>query len=69
MDAFLVFAPSILDKRDFANIDIGLNYKINIAGLYPIYASEMEYIEKNGLEKFWQHPNFDIYNMNRKRIE
>ncbi|MHA7100044.1 suppressor of fused domain protein [Roseivirga pacifica] len=69
MDAFLVFAPSILDKRDFANIDIGLNYKINIAGLYPIYASEMEYIEKNGLEKFWQHPNFDIYNMNRKQIE
>ena len=68
MDAFLVFAPSILDKKDFANIDIGLNYKINIAGLYPIYASEMEYIEKNGLEKFWKHPNFDMYNVNRKRI-
>jgi len=69
MDAFLVFAPSILDKKDFANIDIGLNYKINIAGLYPIYASEMEYIEKNGLEKFWKHPNFDMYNVNRKRIK
>jgi hypothetical protein len=69
MDAFLVFAPSILDKKDFANIDIGLNYKINIAGLYPIYASEMEYIDKNGLEKFWKHPNFDMYNVNRKRIK
>lgn len=69
MDAFLVFAPSILDKKDFSNIDIGLNYKINIAGLYPIYASEMEYIEKNGLEKFWKHPNFDMYNVNRKRIK
>ncbi|WP_040559437.1 suppressor of fused domain protein [Kordia algicida OT-1] len=69
MDAFLVFAPSILDKKDFANIDIGLNYKINIAGLYPIYASEMKYIEKNGLEKFWKHPNFDMYNVNRKRIK
>ena len=69
MDAFLVFAPSILDKKDFANIDIGLNYKINIAGLYPIYASEMEYIEKNGLEKFWKHPNFDMYNVKRKRIK
>ncbi len=69
MDAFLMFAPSILDKKDFANIDIGLNYKINIAGLYPIYASEMEYINKNGLEKFWKHPNFDMYNVNRKRIK
>ena len=69
MDGFLVFAPSILDKKDFANIDIGLNYKINIAGLYPIYASEMEYIDKNGLEKFWKHPNFDMYNVNRKRIK
>jgi hypothetical protein len=68
MDAFLVFAPSILDKKDFANIDIGLNYKINIVGLYPIYASEMEYIDKNGLEKFWKHPNFNMYNVNRKRI-
>ncbi|MFI1770496.1 suppressor of fused domain protein [Thalassobellus citreus] len=68
MDAFLVFAPSILDKKDFANIDIGLGYKINIAGLYPIYASEMEYIEKNGLEKFWKHSDFDMYNVNRKRI-
>lgn len=69
MDAFLVFAPSILDKEHFANIDIGLNYRINIVGLYPIYASEMEYIEKNGLEKFWKHPNFDMYNVKRKRIK
>ena len=68
MDAFLVFAPSILDKKDFADIDIGLDYKINIAGLYPIYASEMELIEKNGLEKFWKHPDFDMYNVNRKPI-
>ena len=69
MDAFLVFAPAILDKKDFANIDIGLNYKVNIVGLYPIYSSEIEYIEKNGLEKFWKHPNFDMYNVNRKRIK
>jgi len=68
MDVFLVFAPSILNKKDFMNIDFGLDYKINIAGLYPIYASEMEYIEKNGLEKFWKHTDFDMYNVNRKRI-
>ncbi|WP_298499563.1 suppressor of fused domain protein [uncultured Algibacter sp.] len=68
MDAFLVFTPSILDKKDFSNVDIGLNYKINIAGLYPIYSSEMEFIENNGLEKFWKHPNFDMYDVNRKRV-
>ncbi|WP_046287400.1 MULTISPECIES: suppressor of fused domain protein [Zobellia] len=68
MDAFLVFAPSILERKDFANIEIGLDYKINIAGLYPIYASEMDVIAKNGVQKFWKHPNFDLYNVNRKRI-
>ncbi|PTX59449.1 suppressor of fused protein SUFU [Kordia periserrulae] len=69
MDAFLVFAPSILEKNDFSNINIGLNYKVNIAGLYPIYASEMKYIEKNGLEKFWKHPNFDMYDVARKHVK
>lgn len=69
MDAFFVFVPPILEKPDFLNIDIGLEYKINIAGLYPIYASEMEIINKLGLEKFWHHPNFDLYNVNRMRIK
>lgn len=69
MDAFLVFAPSTLDRPDFLNIDIGLDYKINIAGLYPIYASEMQLIDQWGLEKFWHHPDFDNYSVNRTRIE
>ncbi|WP_405265710.1 suppressor of fused domain protein [Cellulophaga sp. Ld12] len=68
MDSFLVFAPSILDKKDFTNIDVGLDYNITIAGLYPIYASEIAYINQNGLEKFWKHPNFDMYDVNRKLI-
>jgi hypothetical protein len=69
MDAFLIFAPSILDKEDFLGIDIGTDYKINLAGIYPIYSSEMGLISEWGLEKFWHHPNFDLYNVNRKRIE
>jgi Suppressor of fused protein (SUFU) len=69
MDAFLVFAPSTLEKDDFLNLDIGLDYNIYIAGLYPIYASEMELINNWGLEKFWHHPDFDNYNVNRKRIK
>ena len=69
MDAFLIFAPSILDKGDFLDIDIGADYKINIAGLYPIYSSEFKKIDELGLEGFWKHPNFDLYNVSRNRVE
>lgn len=69
MDAFILFAPSIFDKTDYLNIDIGLDYKINIAGLYPIYSSEFQKIEELGLEGFWKHPNFDLYNVKRKKVE
>ncbi|MNJ91842.1 Suppressor of fused protein (SUFU) [compost metagenome] len=68
MDAFFVFAPSTLDKEDYLDIDIGLDYKINIAGLYPMYSEELEAYEKMGLEAFWHHPDFDNYSVNRKRI-
>ena len=69
MDAFLVFAPSILDKENFSDIEIGTDYKINLAGIYPIYSSEIKLVEEWGLEKFWHHPNFDMYDVNRKKIE
>ncbi len=68
MDAFFVFAPSTIERKDFLNIDVGLDYKISISGLYPIYASEMELIAKWGLEKFWHHPEFDNYSVSRNRI-
>ncbi|KGO93445.1 hypothetical protein Q766_09125 [Flavobacterium subsaxonicum WB 4.1-42 = DSM 21790] len=68
MDAFFIFAPSTLNKEDYSNIDIGADYKINIVGLYPMYADELDAYEKMGLEKFWHHPNFDNYNVNRKHI-
>lgn len=68
MDAFFIFAPSTLDKDDYLNIDIGANYKISIAGLYPMYSDELEVYEKMGLEAFWHHPNFDNYSVKRKRV-
>ena len=68
MNAFFIFAPNTLDKEDYLNIDIGEDYKISIAGLYPMYADELEVYGKIGLEAFWHHPNFDIYSVNRKRI-
>jgi hypothetical protein len=69
MDAFLIFGPSILGKDDYLGIDIGLDYKINLAGLYPIYSSEIEKYHEIGIEEFWNHPNFDLYNVNRQRIK
>jgi hypothetical protein len=68
MDAFFIFAPAIIKKEDYLNIDIGLDYKINIAGLYPIYSAELEIYHQIGLEKFWHHPDFDIYSATRNRI-
>ncbi|GAA4166592.1 hypothetical protein GCM10022217_40620 [Chryseobacterium ginsenosidimutans] len=69
MNAFLIFAPSILDKDDYLDIDVGTDYKINIAGLYPIYSDEIEVYNQIGLKEFWFHPNFDNYSVNRKRIK
>ncbi len=68
MDAFFIFAPSTLDKENCLNIDIGTDYYINIAGLYPMYSDERQIFHTIGLEKFWHHPDFDNYSVNRKRI-
>ena len=69
MNAFFIFAPSTLEKEDYSNIEIGAEYKINIAGLYPIYANEMNVIEDIGLENFWKHKDFDNYSVKRKEIK
>lgn len=69
MDAFLIFAPSTLDREDYLDIDVGLDYKINIAGLYPIYSEEMDVYDQIGLKAFWHHPDFDNYSVNRERIK
>lgn len=69
MDAFLVFAPGIFEnKEDYLDIDVGRDYKISVAALYPIYSEEMKVIEQTGLEQFWHHPDFDMFDVKRKRI-
>lgn len=68
MDAFLIFAPSILEKEDYLDIDIGTGYNINIAGLYPIYSSEIKVYDKIGFEDFWHHPQFDMYDVKRDQV-
>lgn len=68
MDAFLIFAPSTLEKEDYLDINIGTDYKINIAGLYPIHSEEIDVYNQIGLKEFWFHPDFDNYSVKRKII-
>lgn len=68
MDAFLIFTPTILEREEFMNIDIGLDYKINLSALYPIYKSEIEVYNQIGIEAFLNHPKFDFYNVKRELI-
>lgn len=56
-------------EPDIAEEYLDLNYASIFGIYYPIYASELEYIEENGIEQFWKHPDFDMYDVNRKRIQ
>ncbi len=69
MSAFFLFAPSILEKESYLNIDLGRDLPIHIAGVYPIYDIERATISDLGLEKFWHHPKFDPYDVKRRAIE
>jgi hypothetical protein len=59
MTSFLVFAPAVLDRRDFTGIDVSPpghdgHDIINIAGLYPIHEIERQYVDEHGLTaEFW----------------
>lgn len=67
MDAFLVFAPPFLKKAQ-SSIDLG-EFTCNIAGMYPMYSSEFPIYEQLGLEKFWQHPKWDPFNVTREPLQ
>jgi len=64
MTSFVVFAPAVLDRSDFLDIDVGDELPISIAGLYPIHESEREFIEAHGLEEFWRL-DWDPYDVRR----
>jgi len=69
MSAFFVFAPSILQRKDYRGIDVGGPLPVNIAGLYPIYDSERALLDRMGLQRFWDHPNFDLYDVHRPAVQ
>ena len=52
LDGFVVFAPVAFGPDD-ARVDVGDDVPIQIAGMYPTYAVEREFIAEKGLEVFW----------------
>lgn len=67
LDAFLVFAPPHLDREQM-QVELE-GYTCFIAGLYPMYGSELDLYQRIGLEAFWHHPGWDPFNPKRPRIE
>ncbi|WP_260193679.1 suppressor of fused domain protein [Actinophytocola gossypii] len=69
MTSVFVFAPFVLDLKDYADIDVGPpghegHDVVHIAGLYPIHDVEREYIHEHGLEDFW-HRDWDPADVTR----
>ena len=72
MDHFVVFAPTLLDEADFLNVlhapdgappqDV-----INVAGIYPIHASEAAAISDGRMEQFWKS-GADLYDVTRPAV-
>jgi Suppressor of fused protein (SUFU) len=68
MSGFLVFTPAILAPAAALGIDVGAERPINLAGMYPIYASERALLAEMSLQQFWEHPNFDRYDVHRAAV-
>ena len=66
MDGFVVFAPAVLD-RDSATVEVGDDHPLHVQGLYPVHASEREFIRTHGLQAFWQL-DWDLYDVTRAPV-
>lgn len=64
MSAFVVFAPSVLDRADYESVEVGENDRISIVGLYPVHESERRFILGHGLEEFW-NLGWDMHDVTR----
>lgn len=67
MDGLLIFAQSILE-REVASVQLN-DYKVHFSQFYPIYRSELKLYDEIGLERFWKHEGFAMYDPKRKPLE
>lgn len=66
MDGFFVFAQGMLEAQ---SPHLKLNdFSVSFSQLYPIYSSEIPLYRDLGLEAFWKHSDFELYNPKRKPI-
>lgn len=63
LDGFVVSAPVAFGPDD-VRVDVGDDAPIQIAGMYPTYAVEREFIAERGLEVFWAL-EWDHYDVER----
>jgi hypothetical protein len=68
LTAFVVFAPAVVD-RDDCRIDVSIpgdegHDVIHLAGMYPIYEVELQYIAAHDLKSFWDL-DWDPYDVAR----
>jgi hypothetical protein len=65
LNAFVVFAPAVLGREDYTEIDVGDELPLSIQGVYPIHQSERAFIHEHGLEAFWNQ-DWDPYDVTRR---
>jgi hypothetical protein len=66
MIGFFVYTPSLLDEeQSVVEID---TTTIQLVGMYPIYPEEVDLYNSIGLEEFWFHEEFDLYDPKRKNL-
>ncbi len=64
MSGFAIFAPVFPDEKDDCAVEVGDDLPVILAGCYPIYRSEMDFISEHGLEEFW-HLDWDPFDVRR----
>jgi suppressor of fused protein SUFU len=68
LTAFVVFAPSILERDDLQTDVSAPGHEghdiIHLMGMYPIHATEQQFISEHGLEAFWKC-EWDMYDTTR----
>jgi len=67
MDGLLIFAQGILEE-EVQSVQLN-DYKVHFSQFYPIYRSELDIYRRIGLESFWKHEGFAMYDPKRKPIQ
>lgn len=64
MDSFLIFEPATRDRESFAPVVLP-DRQISFLMVYPLYYGEVSLIQKIGIRKFMELPQYDFFDVNR----